>query len=136
MLFRSIPLFAVLLVAYNLAMLFGDINAHLASELFGLNLISGAHWRFSVHDLYMVLGVIVLYLEIFKSTRTGMASVLDHTLSTLIFVAFLVEFLVVAGCGTSTFFILGLMSLLDVVAGFTVSIVAARRDFAIGGSGD
>jgi hypothetical protein len=55
--------------------------------------------------------------------------VLDHTLSTLVFVAYLVEFLTVQGCGTSTFFVLGLMALLDVISGFTVSIVAARRDF-------
>jgi hypothetical protein len=51
----------------------------------------------------------------------------------VVFVLFLIEFLVVKDCGTSTFFILGLMSLLDVIAGFTVSIVAARRDFSFGG---
>ena len=58
---------------------------------------------------------------------------LDHTFSMLVFVGFLIEFLMVADCGTSTFFVLMLMSLLDVISGFTVSIVAARRDFAIGG---
>ena len=62
-----------------------------------------------------------------------MASVVDHTLSTGVFIALVVEFLTVAECGTSTFFILALMALIDVVAGFTVSIVAARRDFAVGG---
>jgi hypothetical protein len=89
-----------------------------------------------VHDAFMVGGVLVLYLEIFKSTGTGMASVIDHTLSMLVFIAFLVEFLVVGACGTSAFFALTLMSLLDVIAGFTVSIVAARRDFAIGSQVD
>jgi len=130
--FRVIPLFVLPLVAYNLSMLTGSIDAHLATELLAVDLISGAHWILNVHDLYIILGVIILYLEIFKSTRTGMASVLDHSLSTLVFVAFLVEFLTVAGCGTSTFFILGLMAMIDVIAGFTVSIVAARRDFAVG----
>ena len=132
MVFRAIPLFVVLLVAYNIAMLTGDIHATLATEMYTVGLVSGAQWSFTVSDLYIILGVIVLYIEVFKSTRTGVSSVIDHTLSMLVFVLFLVEFLVVKDCGTSTFFILGLMSLMDVIAGFTVSIVAARRDFSLG----
>ena len=130
--FRAIPLFIVLLVAYNLAMLFGDVNASLASEMYSVELASGAIWTFTVSDLYIILGVLILYIEIFKSTGTGVTSVIDHSLSMIVFIIFLIEFLMVPGCGTSTFFILTLMSLLDVIAGFTVSIVAARRDFSIG----
>lgn len=133
MIFRAIPLFVVLLVAYNIAMLTGDINATLAAEMYSVGLVSGAQWSFTVSDLYIILGVFILYIEVFKSTRTGVASVLDHTLSMVVFVLFLIEFLVVKDCGTSTFFILGLMALLDVIAGFTVSIVAARRDFSFHG---
>jgi len=132
---RAIPLFIVPLAVYNLMMLSGEINASLAAELFSVDLMSGAHWSFSTHDAFIVGGVLVLYFEIFKSTGTGMSSVLDHSMSMLVFVGFLIEFLVVAACGTSTFFALSLMALLDVVAGFTVSIVAARRDFAFGGNG-
>jgi hypothetical protein len=131
--FRAIPLFILLLIAYNLAMVFGDINASLASQMYSVGLVSGAQWSFTVSDLYIILGVLTLYIEIFKSTRTGVVSVIDHSLSMIVFIVFLIEFLVVRACGTSTFFILGLMSLLDVIAGFTVSIVAARRDFSVGG---
>ena len=133
--FKAFPLFVLPLVAYNLLMLSGDIEAALAAELFSIGLISGAVWSFSVHDAFVVAGVLILYFEIFKSTRTGMASVLDHTLSTIVFVVFLIEFLTVAASGTSTFFVLGLMALLDVIAGFTVSIVAARRDFGVNNPG-
>ena len=129
--FKAIPLFAVPLIVYNLMMLSGEIQPALAGELFSVNLMSGAQWVFSAHDAFMAGGVLILYFEIFKSTRTGVASVLDHTLSTLVFVVYLIEFLTVAACGTSTFFVLGLMALLDVISGFTVSIVAARRDFGI-----
>lgn len=132
MIFRAIPLFVLLLVAYNVTMLFGDINATLSSQMYSLGLVSGAVWTFTVSDLFIILGVITLYIEVFKSTRTGVSSVIDHSLSMVVFIIFLIEFLVVESCGTSTFFILGLMSLLDVIAGFTVSIVAARRDFSIG----
>jgi hypothetical protein len=133
---RAIPLFVLPLAIYNLLMLTGDVHASLAAHLFSVRLMSGASWSFSVHDAFVAGGVLVLYFEIFKSTGTGMASVLDHTLSMLVFIVFLIEFLVVAACGTSTFFVLALMSLLDVIAGFTVSIVAARRDFAVGSSID
>ena len=129
--FGAIPLFAIPLVIYNLMMLTGAIQPALAGELFSFDLISGARWVFTAHDAFMAGGVLILYFEIFKSTRTGVSSVLDHTLSTLVFVVFLIEFLTVAGCGTSTFFVLGLMALLDVISGFTVSIVAARRDFGV-----
>ncbi len=129
--FSMIPLFAVLLVVYNVNMLFGDIGASLNANLYQMNLASGAVWSFSLSDLYIILGVLALYIEVFKSTRTGTASVIDHSLSMLVFVVFLIEFLTVQACGTSTFFILMLMSLLDVIAGFTVSIVAARRDFSL-----
>lgn len=133
--FIAIPLFLVPLVIYNLMIFTGDIVPALAGELFAFDLMSGARWAFSVHDAFMVGGVLILYFEIFKSTRTGVSSVLDHTFSTLVFVVYLIEFLTVAACGTSTFFVLGLMSLLDVISGFTVSIVAARRDFGINNPG-
>ena len=134
--FRAIPLLVVPLAIYNLMMLSGEVHPPLSGHLFSVDLLSGAVWSFSVHDAFVVGGVLVLYFEIFKSTGTGMASVLDHTLSMLVFIVYLVEFLVVGACGTSTFFALSLMSLLDVIAGFTVSIVAARRDFAIGSQVD
>lgn len=130
--FKAIPLFAIPLIAYNLMIQFGDIHSSLAGEVFSMNLISGAQWTLSTAELLIVFGVIILYLEIFKATRTGMASILDHSFSALVFIVFLIEFLVVKSCGTSTFFILGMMSLIDVIAGFTVSIVAARRDFGFG----
>ena len=63
-----------------------------------------------------------------KSTRTSSASVIDHLLSTFVFVAFLVEFLLVPGAAHSVFFTLMLIALVDVLAGFSVSIRSAGRD--------
>jgi hypothetical protein len=133
--FRAIPYLILPLIAYNVLMLTGDVQSSLSTVLFSINLISGAVWVFTVHDAFIVAGVLILYIEIFKSTRTGISSVLDHTLSTVVFVVFLIEFLTVAACGTSTFFVLGLIALIDVIAGFTVSIVAARRDFGVNNPG-
>jgi len=88
--------------------------------------------------LITLIGLIVLYIEIFKSTRTSQISIVDHTLSTIVFVAFLVSWIVfpwTAGeKGDSTFLLLTIMSFIDVIAGFTITIAAARRDFGIGGN--
>lgn len=130
---KSIPLFAYLWVLYNVLMVGGDMQETLATGLFGVTLPSDAEWILSIADLFTLVGVVALYIEIFKSTRTGVSSILDHTLSMGVFILFLVEFIVVPGAGTSPFFILTMMSLLDVIAGYTISISAARRDFQIGG---
>lgn len=45
-----------------------------------------------------------------------------------VFVAFLVEFLLVRGAAHAVFFTLMLISLVDVLAGFSVSLRAAGRD--------
>jgi hypothetical protein len=44
---------------------------------------------------------------------------------------FLVEFIVVPAAGTAVFALLGLMSLIDVMAGYAISIAVARRDLNI-----
>jgi steroid 5-alpha reductase family enzyme len=124
-----IPLLVLPLIAYNSLLLLGDPGAVLAKEVFSAQLMSGALWRFDVASLFLVFGLVMLYLEVLKATRTGNTSIIDHSLSTLVMVIFLVEFLLLKGCGTSTFVLLFLMSLFDVVAGLSVSISGARRDF-------
>ena len=66
-----------------------------------------------------------------KSTRTTNSSIIDHLLSTFVFVAFLVEFLLVKGAAHSVFFILMVITLVDLLAGFSVSIRSAGRDVSI-----
>ena len=44
---------------------------------------------------------------------------------------FVSPFLLLDYAGTATFFLLTLMALIDVIAGFAISLFAARRDFAI-----
>jgi hypothetical protein len=49
----------------------------------------------------------------------------------VLFIAMLVEFLLVKQAGTSTFFLLMITSLVDVIAGFTVSVRTAQRDMLV-----
>ena len=130
---RSFPLFAILWLAYNILVLFTDIGG-VNNTLISYTLPSTTEWQVTFGDLFIFLGIIFLYIEIFKATRTTTGSILDHTLSMVVFVGMLLQFVLSAKAGNSVFAALTLMALVDVVAGFTVTIVSARRDFGFGGN--
>jgi hypothetical protein len=71
---------------------------------------------------------VVLFVELLKSTTSRRIAIVNHALSMVLFIICLVEFLLAPACATSVFFLLSVMVLLDVLAGFIVTIVAARRD--------
>ncbi len=128
---KAIPTLLYIVVAYNVLAFSGGESVN--ANLWTLTLISGAQWSMSANELLLSLAVIFLYIEIFKSTRTSTASIIEHGLSMGLFIICLLEFIVLDQCGNSTFFIITLITLLDVVAGFTITISTARRDFGFGG---
>ncbi|OPZ74167.1 MAG: hypothetical protein BWY82_00820 [Verrucomicrobia bacterium ADurb.Bin474] len=103
-----------------------------ASILFSMHLVSGKTWSLNVNEAFIIISLFILFVEIFKATRTSVGSIIDHLLSTFVFLAFVIMFLTVKEAGTSTFFILTIISMIDVMCGFTVSISSARRDLAVG----
>jgi len=60
---------------------------------------------------------------------------MNHGFSLILFVVCLVEFLLFPAFATSVFFLIMVMTLLDVMAGFMVTIAAARRDFGVADGG-
>ena len=120
--FNVVPLLSIVVVAY-----FGV--AFSAPEA----LTHQALWMLTTGDLLVAAGLFVLYLEILKSVRTSIASVIDHGLSLGLFVLCLVLFITLPQAGTGTFFLILVMTLLDVIAGFTVTLAASRRSVDIGG---
>ena len=131
----SIPLLVIPFILYNLGLagIFGgglDGNPW-AIELFSFSMMSGGVFSMTLGILLIVIALLLLFVEIVKSTRTSNASILDHLLSTFVFVAFLVEFLLVRGAATSVFFTLMVITLIDVLAGFSVSLRAAGRDVTV-----
>ena len=129
----NIPLMALALIIYN-GIVFGLGGDALVwqDELFSLNMVSGAVWGFTFGDLMITIGLVLLFIEILKATRIGKLSIVDHLLSTIILLIFLVEFLLVPAAASSVFFALMLMTLIDVTAGFSVSIRSATRDVSLG----
>lgn len=125
----GIPLFIFLLIAYLILTPVADTATPEAVMTY--NLFSGAEFKLTMNGLFLVIGTVFIFLEMIKSTRTAGVSVWDHVLSTFVFIGFIVAFLTMKSAGTQTFFILTLMSLVDVIAGFTITIASARRDFAM-----
>ena len=132
----NIPLMLVPFIAYNLVAL-GLVDATAAdpweSVVMSMNMVSGETWVMSLGDLMIALGLFLLFFEILKATRIGSDTIIDHLLSTFVFVAYLVEFLLVKSAAHSVFFILMAITFVDVIAGFSVSIRSATRDVAVGG---
>ena len=81
--------------------------------------------------IFSALSLVMLFAEIVKATRTGRGEIMNHAFSTITFIAALVEFLLLKGFATGAFFLLTAMCLFDVVAGYTISIVSARRDLMV-----
>ncbi len=130
-----IPLFALLLIIYIILATLGVDFSDQAGGLFSMSLFSGATWAPTMGDFFIILGIVLLYIELLKATKTGTGTIIEHVASMFTFILYLVLFLLWSKAGTSAFFILSMMSLLDVIAGFTVTIVAARRDIGLGGGG-
>tara|TARA_R110002126_G_scaffold54099_20_gene146427 strand:+ start:1708 stop:2109 length:402 start_codon:yes stop_codon:yes gene_type:complete len=128
-----IPLMIIPLILYNVVMLGpGAGVGGLENLILEVPMLSGATWTMNVGDLFILIGLVLLFVEILKATRTGAFSVVDHLLSTFVFVAFLLEFLLVKSAATQVFFVLMAISFIDVIAGFSVSIRSAGRDVSIG----
>ncbi|WP_306120314.1 MULTISPECIES: hypothetical protein [unclassified Roseitalea] len=127
-----IPLMIIPFIAYNAIALTSASGNPWVGEVATFSLISTGVWIMTLGDVMLLVALFFLFVEIIKSTRTSNASVVDHLLSTLVFVAFLVEFLVVPAAATSVFFLMTVMAAVDLMAGFSVSIRSAGRDVSIG----
>lgn len=92
---------------------------------------SGQLWKLTWEDILLAVSILLLCVEVIKSTQIGVRSIIDHVLSMLLFVAMLVEFLLVKAAGTSTFFLLLIISLVDVLAGFIIGIRSSQRQVEV-----
>lgn len=107
-----------------------------SADLFSITMPNGGKWHFTLGDLMLTIGLILLAFEIVKSTYTRGAALADQAFSTILFVIFLVEFLLVPKAGTSLFFLLTMMAGFDVVVGSIIGIRTARRDIGFGTGGE
>ncbi|MEI9992646.1 MAG: hypothetical protein WDM86_21760 [Rhizomicrobium sp.] len=140
--FRLFPLLVIPLIVYNLIALGGGAILHHATQdllsyehAVSIPMFSGDVWKFSFGDFLVLLSLCLLFVEVVKATRTTSREIINHGLSLLVFIIALVEFIVVKGFASTPFFFIMVMTLFDVTAGYTISIVAAEHDLGLGRAG-
>lgn len=149
--FKVLPLLLLVVLAYNAVAFLGHFGfiiqpnmldpetgekvfsatKLMRAELMQIPMPSGNAWSLAFGDLFVVGGLFLLFFEVLRSTSSGGEAMANHSFSVFVLVLTVIEFIVVPGFATSTFFFLLVMSFVDVVAGFTISIKAARRDFGV-----
>ncbi len=131
---KALPLIVIAFIMYNAVVLLGggaDAVTILKREVLPLPLMTATLWL-TWGDLLILLTLGLLFIELMKATYTSSSSLLDHGLSMLVFVACLIEFLLVKAAATSVFFFITVATMIDVMAGYSIGIRVARRDLSIG----
>jgi hypothetical protein len=126
------PLLVISFAIYNIvAFLFPSVSW--TSDVARIHMMSGAEFTFTPGDLLIMFSILILFVEVLKATRLTARTMVDHMLSMILFIVLLVEFLMVKQAATGTFFLLMVISFVDVIGGFSVTISAARRDIQVEG---
>jgi len=128
------PLLLVPFAIYNM-IAFLTPGVGWSSAVTTVHMMSGQDWVLTWEDILLAFAIFLLWVEIIKSTRIGPRTVMDHILAVALFIAMLVEFLLVQRAGTSTFFLLTAIALVDVLTGFIIGMRGALRRIEIEGPG-
>jgi hypothetical protein len=128
------PLLIIPFAIYNIvAFILAQPTDFWTSQAAAVPMTSGQTWILTWEDLLLAFSIFLLWVEIIKSTRLGSRAITGNVLSLLLFIAMLVEFLLVKSAGTSTFFLLLIICLVDVLAGFIIGIRSATRQVEVEG---
>lgn len=99
----------------------------MASQAFAMPLASSALWTVTWGHLILIVATVTLFLEILKSTTPSAAQLLDNGLAVGVFIVAFVLWLLVRPFGTSEFFTIVLMTLLDFLAGSVIMTRVSQR---------
>jgi hypothetical protein len=130
---RSIPLPLVSFALYFACVLSGQGIGVWETSFITISMITGAQLAVSWGDMMLAFGLLMLFFEVLKATRLGAATLSDHLASTFALLLYVITFLLVPSAASSVFLLLMLMTLVDVLAGFSVTLRTAQRDVTVGG---
>jgi hypothetical protein len=131
---RSFPLLLVPVVIYNLVIALAgrDLSGaeNLLSRVLGRIVMptTQAGWQVYTADLILLTGLVAFFFDVISSSRSSNSVLFKHVFNMLLFVACLMEFVLLSPFATSTFFMLMVLSLMATVAGFVITTVTARKD--------
>jgi hypothetical protein len=115
------PLLLIPLAIYNI-IVFLMPGVSFGDPLVTLRLVSGADWPITLSDMLLAVGIILLLLEVIKGARPGAKFVTDHLLSLTVFGAAAAEFVLWPKFGTSIYFQLTLLALVDFCSGLALRV--------------
>lgn len=135
----AIPFSFVPLLLYWLAALFlyndanyvvtpGEVALHpFWDEAFlSVTLVSGRFWALTNGDAMIVLALFMLLVSLLRSASTRESTVLGNMVMVIVLVVYVVVFLTFGFAGTSLFFILTVIALIDTLATVSISMVASH----------
>jgi len=122
------PLLLIPLAIYNI-IVFLMPGVSFTDPLVKLTLMSGTEWPLTLSDVLLALGILLLMCEIIKGARPGAKYLTDHLLSLIVFGAAAAEFVLWSKFGTSTYFLLVALSMVDFLSGLALR---TRRGVAAG----
>ena len=96
----------------------------LATPVFTVTLMSAVSWPVTLSDVLIALGILLLMFEVIKGARPGAKFFMDHLLSLMVFAGAAAEFVLLPQFGTSTYFLLIMLALVDFLCGIALR---ARR---------
>jgi hypothetical protein len=128
------PLLLIPFAIYNM-IVFLTPGVSWTSPLTTVHMMSGQDWVLTWEDVLLAFAIFLLWVELIKSARIGARGAVDHILAVALFVAMLIEFLLVQKAATSTFFLLMAIALVDALAGFVVGMRTATRQIEVEGPG-
>jgi hypothetical protein len=117
------PLLLIPLAIYNI-IVFLMPGVSFVDPVLKLTLMSGAEWPLTLSDMLLALAILLLLFEVIKGARPGAKYLTDHLLSLIVFGGAAAEFVLWPKFGSSTYFLLTLLALVDFLSGVALR---ARR---------
>jgi hypothetical protein len=117
------PLLLIPLAIYNI-IVFLMPGVSFVDPVLKLTLMSGAEWPLTLSDMLLALAILLLLFEVIKGARPGAKYLTDHLLSLIVFGGAAAEFVLWPKFGSSTYFLLTMLALVDFLSGVALR---ARR---------
>ncbi len=113
------PLLLIPLAIYNI-IVFLMPGVSFSDPLVKLTLMSGAEWPLTLSDILLTLSILLLLCEVIKGARPGAKYLTDHLLSLIVFGGAVAEFLLWPRFGTSSYFLLAMLAMVDFLSGIAL----------------
>ena len=98
----NFPLFLISFAIYNM-IAFLTPGVSWDGALYAVPMQSRATWTITFGDALIAITLIFLFFEVLKATKHAARSLIDHLLSTIVFIGALIEFVLVKEAATSIF---------------------------------